>query len=221
MKILVVSPHPDDETLGAGGTILRYKAMKNKIYWLNITNMKKEYGYAEGKILKRNKEIQLVNKLYNFDDFYNLELEPAGLDKYSNSEIIRRISQIIYKVQPNTIILPYKYDIHSDHHIVYNWIYSCTKSFRYSCINKILAMEIISETDFSSSDNGFIPNYFIDISEFLEKKIEIMKVYESELSKHPFPRSIENIKSLATVRGATAGVKYAEAFRLIKAIEKI
>ncbi|EQB87124.1 hypothetical protein M918_10810 [Clostridium sp. BL8] len=80
-------------------------------------------------------------------------------------------------------------------------------------------MEIISETDFANSANGFIPNYFIDISRYLDKKIEIMKVYESELGNPPFPRSIENIKAIATFRGATAGVNFAEAFILIKGVE--
>ena len=218
MNILVVSPHPDDETLGAGGTILRYKAEGHSIFWLNITNMRESYGYSADDIQIRNNELGIVFKLYGFDGFYNMDLEPAGLDKYSNSEVIGKISNIINEIKPNTIILPYRYDIHSDHNIVNNWINSCTKSFRYPFIKRVLAMETLSETDFASADKGFNPNYFIDISEFLDEKIEIMKVYKSEIGEHPFPRSVENIKALATLRGATAGVRYAEAFELIKEI---
>ena len=219
MKILVVSPHPDDETLAAGGTILRYKKEGKKVYWLNITNVKEEYGYSKERVISRNKEIDRVNKLYNFDGFYNLGLEPAGLDKYSKGELIGKISEVVKEVKPNVVILPYKYDVHSDHELVYDCVYSCTKSFRHPFVKKVLAMEIISETDFASYEHGFIPNYFVDISAHLDKKIEVLQIYESELGAHPFPRSIDNIKALATLRGASAGVRYAESFMLIKNIE--
>ena len=66
----------------------------------------------------------------------------------------------------------------------------------------------------------FTPNYFVDISSFLEEKMNLMKIYESELGKHPFPRSLKNIEALATFRGASVGVEYAEAFQLIKYIDK-
>ena len=82
-------------------------------------------------------------------------------------------------------------------------------------------METLSETEFapSTKEDSFIPNVFIDISEFFEKKIEIMKVFESEISEHPFPRSIRNLEALATLRGSTAGCEYAESFVLLKEIK--
>lgn len=79
-------------------------------------------------------------------------------------------------------------------------------------------MEILSETDFASPEHGFSPNYFVDISVYLEDKINFIKVYESEIQPPPFPRSIENIRALATVRGSTAGVRYAESFILLKEV---
>ena len=63
-----------------------------------------------------------------------------------------------------------------------------------------------------------IANTYSDISDFLEKKIEIMKIYESELQNSPLPRSIDNIQALARFRGATVSVKYAEAFMLLREI---
>ncbi len=82
--------------------------------------------------------------------------------------------------------------------------------------------ECISETEFAPSlpEKTFMPNYFVDISEYLQKKLEIMKIYDSELGDHPFPRSLRNLEALATFRGASIGVEYAEAFQLIKYIEK-
>lgn len=219
MKILVVSPHPDDETLGAGGSLLRYKSEGNKIYWLNITNMKIEYGFCQKQIEKRQKEIERVIRAYNFDDFFDLGLCPAKLEQYESDSIIKKISTVISSIEPDTIILPYKSDVHSDHGIVFNWCYSCTKIFRYPYIKRILAMEILSETDFALPEEKFAPNYFIDISDFLDMKIEILNMYDSEVSKHPFPRSNKGIKSLATLRGISAGTNYAEAFNAIKIID--
>lgn len=79
-------------------------------------------------------------------------------------------------------------------------------------------MEIVSETDFGKPQNPFVPNFFVDISEYMEQKIDAVNLYDTELGQHPFPRSIKNIEALATVRGAAAGVEYAEAFRMIKCI---
>jgi len=216
MNILIASPHPDDETLGAGGTLLRFKEEGNCLYWLNFTNMKMEYGFSENDIKTRLKEIEDVKKAYGFKELFNLELEPGGLDKYSKSELIATISGIFNKIKPSLIILPFRSDIHSDHTIVFDSCYSCTKSFRYPFIKKVVSMEIISETDFANPQHGFIPNLFIDISKYINKKIEIMQLYKSEIGVHPFPRSDDSIWSLAQYRGATAGVKAAEAFLIIK-----
>ena len=79
-------------------------------------------------------------------------------------------------------------------------------------------MEIVSETDFGRPQNPFVPNFFIDVSAVMKQKIEAVKIYDTELGGHPYPRSIANIKALATMRGAAAGVEYAEAFRMIKYI---
>ena len=81
-------------------------------------------------------------------------------------------------------------------------------------------METLSETEFALSlkEDSFVPNVFVDISQVFEKKLEIMRIYESELGDHPFPRSERNLKALAIFRGATAGCEYAESFMLLKEI---
>jgi LmbE family N-acetylglucosaminyl deacetylase len=81
-------------------------------------------------------------------------------------------------------------------------------------------METLSETEFapSTKEDSFIPNVFVDISDFMERKIEIMNIFTTEIATHPFPRSERNIKALATFRGATAGCNYAESFVLLKEI---
>jgi len=136
------------------------------------------------------------------------------------SELISKISSIINKVKPNIIYLPFKGDVHSDHKYIFDAAYSCTKVFRYPFIKKIYMMETLSETEFSLStkEDSFVPNVFVDISEYMDRKIEAMKIYESEMGDHPFPRSERNLRALATYRGATSRCNYAESFMLLKEI---
>lgn len=218
MRTLVVSAHPDDESLGAGGTILKIKDSGGEIYWLNFTDMDQKYNYAAGEIKKRRDEILKVKRAYGFNDSLNMCLRPSKLDQYSKSRLIELAHKFIFKTKPDTLILPFREDPHSDHRIVFDTMFSCSKIFRSPFIKKVLMMEIVSETDFAPSLKTFSPNYFVDITKYLERKLKIAKMYSSEILKHPFPRSLEGIRSLATVRGAAAGCKYAEAFMVIKEI---
>lgn len=218
-KYLIVAPHPDDETLGAGGLILRKKAEGNEVYVLNMTHMDLSYGYSEDRVRQRNHEIDKMTNAFDLDGYYNLKLKPAGLDSYPEKEIVKKIGNIFNQVQPNLIILPYYKDVHSDHRITFDLCYSCTKNFRYPFIKKILMMEIPSETDFVMHEHTFKPNYFVDISEYIDTKIEIAKIYKSEILEHPFPRSERNVRAYGSIRGASIGVNSAEAFILVKSIE--
>ena len=221
-KVIVFAVHPDDETLGCGGTLLKHKLAGDEVHWVIATEMKKSDGFKKTLIKKRDAEINKVAKLYNFDAIHRLGLSTKKVDEYVISNLIEKISSVINDVEPNIIYLPFKGDVHSDHRRIFEAAYSCTKSFRYSFIRKIYMFETISETEFSPStkEDSFVPNTFIDISEFMEKKVSIMGVYDGELGQHPFPRSDRNIRAIATFRGATSGCDYAESFVLLKEINK-
>lgn len=205
-----------------GGTILREKEVGNEIAWLNITNIFESQGFSKEKILERQIEIEKVCGLYKFDRFYNLNIPTMTLSSLNFEKLISDISFVFQEFKPNRIFVSNRSDAHSDHRWLFSAVAACSKVFRYPFIEQVFMYECLSETEFAPqlSENLFIPNYFIDISDFLDKKIQIMKIYKSELDIHPFPRSIENIKALATYRGASCGVKYAEAFHLVKFIEK-
>ncbi len=215
-KVLVFAVHPDDETLGCGGSLLRYKANGDSIHWLICTTVDEDQSVFS----TREKEIETVSNLYNFDSVHNLRLKTMRVDEYSISELIKMISKVINDVKPNIIYLPFKSDVHSDHRKIFEAAFSCTKSFRYPFIKKIYMFETLSETEFapSTQQDNFVPNTFVDISPFMDKKIEIMKIFKSEINEHPFPRSEKNIKALATYRGASCGCEYAESFMLLKEI---
>ena len=219
-RILVIAVHPDDETLGCGGTLLKHKANGDEIFWCILTSIEKNPLFNKNQISQKEKAIQLVAKDYGFQDVKKLNFPTMKLDTLPMSDIIEKLSTVINEIKPSILYLPFSDDIHSDHRIAFQAAYSCTKNFRYPFIKKILMTEILSETEFSPSiqKSTFSPNSFVDITEFLEKKITIMQHYTSEIAPKPFPRSIGNIKALATVRGATIGCLYAESFMLLKEI---
>lgn len=220
--VLVIALHPDDETLGCGATLLKHKQQGDDIHWLICTEIKESEGFSEAQIKRRNEEIDQVKELYQFNSVHRLGLSTMKVDEYSMSELIGKVSVVMNKIQPSILYLPFKGDVHSDHRVLFNAAYSCTKSFRYPFIRSIYMMETLSETEFalSTKEDSFIPNVFVDVSAFLDQKLEIMKVFKSEIAEHPFPRSLRNIKALATLRGATCGCEYAESFMLLKEIKK-
>jgi len=220
-NILIIAAHPDDETLGCGGTLLKHKDKGDEIHWLIATDIKESEGFEKTIVKKREQEIDKVKELFRFSSVNRLGLSTTKIDEYSISDLISKISSIVNKVKPNIIYLPFKGDVHSDHKYIFDAAYSCTKTFRYPFIKKIYMMETLSETEFSLStkEDSFVPNVFVDISEFMDKKIELMNIYESEIGKHPFPRSERNIRALATYRGATSNCNYAESFELLKEIK--
>lgn len=220
MKIVVVSPHPDDESLGAGGFIIKHKKAGDQVYWINITDVEENQGWDNDFVARRKKQISQVCEFYKFDGFYNLRFQPSTLENISKGEIISAFSRCIKEIQPDWIVLPNPGDAHIDHLITYEVGMSCTKAFRYPSIKKILTMEILSETDFSKSGEAFSPNYYVDITDSLEEKIEVLGIYDTEFGEPPFPRSIEAVKALALLRGSASGCGYAEAFRIIKEIER-
>lgn len=219
MKLLIVSPHPDDETLGAGGTLLKMKKKGHQIFWLNITDISADFGWDVRRIEHRKEQIEEVKEFYQFDGFYNLAFPPTKLKGFDEGEIICAIKRVYDEVKPDWLIIPGQYDAHSDHHVVYNCCMAAAKTFRATYIKRITTMEIASETDYGFQKEKFEPNLFIDITEEMEGKMEAMKIYDTEIEKNPFPRSLENIRAHAMVWGGHCISTYAEAFCIMKQIE--
>lgn len=219
-KILIVAPHADDESLGCGGTILRHVSEGYDVCWLIVTGMSKASGFTTNQIKARKEEIIQVHARYGLSERYELNLPPAALETIPKNEIISSISTIINTVKPEVVYTAYRNDAHSDHEVVFDAVMSSTKSFRYPFIKRVLAYETISETDFGMKpeDSGFRPNVFNNISDFLEEKLNILNIFESEMDDFPFPRSRKALTALSQLRGAQANCEAAEAFMLIKEI---
>lgn len=215
-KTLIIAPHPDDETLGCGGTILRRKHEGSKIAWLIVTSISEKEGWDKEKVKNRKKEIKSVEKHYGFDALYSLDFPSIKLDQIPMKDLIDAFSKVIKEFEPQEVFIPHGGDIHSDHRIVYEVATACTKWFRYPSVTSLLAYETASETEFNHSRGStFHPNIYYDISNFIKPKLEILKIYGSELGEHPFPRSIQSVQALAEWRGSNSGFPSAEAFELL------
>ena len=118
-KVLIVAVHPDDETLGCGGTLLKHRAIGDQIHWLICTSINKNDDHYKS----REKEIEQVSMLYDFTSVNNLYLKSARVDEYSISDLVKKISKVIKKDKPNIIYLPFKGDVHSDHRKIFEAAY--------------------------------------------------------------------------------------------------
>lgn len=221
--VLVVAPHPDDETLGCGGTLLRHVANGDAVHWLIVTDMQTEHGFPEAQVSRRQAEIQKVATEFGFTKVHNLGLPPAKLDTLPKGDLVTAVGKVVKAVSPAIIYLPFRGDIHTDHAAVFDAAVSCTKWFRYPSIRRVLCYETLSETEFGLNPGGgarFTPNSFVDITLYIARKIEIAQMYEGEMGEFPFPRSAGALRALAQVRGATCGCQAAESFMILREINK-
>lgn len=214
-RAIFIAPHHDDEILGCGGTILRKKNDGYKTSLIFVTNMFKN----NKNIRKKDKILNSLQKQLKLNEINELSYEATSITKLNIKDLVSDFSKIFKRFKPTEVYLPHYNDIHSDHKIVSDAGLSCTKWYRFPHIKKILAYETLSETNFSKNDsNSFRPNYYVNISKFFSKKINLIKLYKSEFGKHPFPRSKESVTSLANLRGSESGFKKSEAFQILKEI---
>lgn len=216
-KIMVIAPHPDDETLGVGGTLLRRKSEGAALAWIIVTTMSTESGWTIEQINKRSDEIRRITQLYDFDEVYCLNFTTAHLDTIPMSDLVSSMCDAFKAFQPEEVFMPHPADVHTDHRFVCDAVNACVKWFRNPSVKRVLAYETLSETDFGlGTDQAFRPNVFVDIEKFFSKKLQAIDIYASEISDFPFPRSHEAIQALAKLRGAASGFKSAEAFELLR-----
>lgn len=215
--ILVVAPHADDEVLGCGGSLLKWKSEGHRLHWLLVTKVHEQVGFDKSRQGRRALEISAISDFLGFDTVNCLNFPSAQLDQVSDGELIAAISGVVTSVAPSDVLLPFWGDAHTDHYVTFSTASACTKIFRYPYVKRVLAYETLSETDFGFYPNqNFQPNLFVDISGHLKRKIDAMGMYPSEMGIHPFPRSEKSIEALATLRGTQAGTEAAEAFMIIK-----
>ena len=215
MTVLVVGPHPDDELLGCGGSILRWKSEGTQVAWCLVTSLRNSVEAQERQRL----QVQAARKSLGISpsEFFSLEFPTADLDQVPAKELVGRFHNVFVECQPHTLLIPFGNDVHSDHRVVHQAAVAASKWFRQPSVERVLAYETLSETEQAvDSQHAFFPNVFVDIEPWLQPKLDILGVYQQELGDFPFPRSLDAVEALAKFRGTTAGFKAAEAFMLLR-----
>ena len=218
-NILVVAPHADDEVIGCGGSILKWKKKGFKVYVLIMTNAnkgdpslynKKYINKIRGEAVKANNVLK-INKLF-FED-----LPAPNLDLFSSTKITKVLNNYIFKLKITDLLLPFYGDLHHDHNkITYSGLVS---SRPFSKIKTVMFYETLSETEWGYLQN-FVPNYFVSLEKkILDQKIKSFKLYKSQKKNKNHPRSTDGILALAKYRGLSICRNFAEAFKIFRYID--
>lgn len=222
-KYLVIAAHPDDDILGCGGTLSKLakrnlvkiiflgegSSCRFKLYSANQNLVKKAINDREKSAKKALRYLGVKDY-----DFFNL---PCGrLDTVPILEINKIIENEIKKYTPDTIFTHSENDCNNDHRIIFRSTMMATRPLGKNIVKKIFSFEILSSSEWNYT-NEFCPNYFEILNEQnIKSKWKALSFYKSEIQKFPHPRSKEGIYNLAKLRGSQAGVKFAEAFKLIR-----
>ena len=150
-----------------------------------------------------------------------LDFADNGLDNYNLLDVIKPIEKIINSFKPDIIYTHHFGDLNKDHEIVNRAVMTATRPKPNSFVKKIYSFEVLSSTNWSINKPAsvFMPNYFLNISKFLKKKISLLSLYKSEIEKWPHTRSLKSVESLAKYRGSSVGVEAAEAFCLLREVK--
>ena len=178
---------------------------------LKNKNIKKE-------ILCRRKNSIQAAKILGIKKCFFFSYPDNKLDKAPLLEITQKIEKIINQIKPEIVITHSEHDLNIDHQIINRAVITATRPKPESKVKKILLFETLSSSEwkFSNKKNFFNPNYFVDISKTMKKKVLALKCYKKEILKWPHPRSIKGVRNLAMYRGQTVGLKYVEAFYLLR-----
>lgn len=217
MRILVFAPHPDDEILGCGGVMAKHIAHGDDVYVCVVTSSRVEkYRVMHQNYARKVGEYMGVKDVFFFD-YPTVELSTVNDRDFTGS-----FNELVQKIQPEIIYIPFYGDMHTDHKKVADAAMVALRPYSAPSVRAIYAYETLSETgwNYPTVDKTFIPNVFEDISSYVDVKIHAMEMYETKIEKPPHPRSAEGIRTLAKYRGGTVGVEYAEAFMCLRVINQ-
>jgi LmbE family N-acetylglucosaminyl deacetylase len=168
------------------------------------------------------KELESAHAVLGVSKVRFLDFPAPKLDTVPACELADSIGAALGAVKAEVIYLPHRGDVHSDHRAVFAAAMVAVRPIAGNGARRLLCYETLSETEWAAPviEEAFLPTVFTDISDFLEKKKQAMACYRSQLKDFPHPRSLQGVEALARLRGSTAGVNAAEAFQLIREIEK-
>jgi LmbE family N-acetylglucosaminyl deacetylase len=209
-KVLVLAPHPDDEVLGAGGTIAKHTDQGDDVVVAVVSEGVSAQYEDPGMLHVRRDACREACEILGVKDIFFYDLPDARLAESGLVEITKVLNQAITALKPDTIYSPDFSELHMDHRMVYEASLVVTRSYLPSFQGGTLLFYETSHMKHAP----FCPTYFVDISAQIDRKIKAFEVYESEVEEFPHPRSVEAIKTLARMRAVESGTQYAEGFTL-------
>lgn len=221
MSYLVVVAHPDDEVLGAGGTI---HALTQRGDEVNVCILCSEVEIRNFRPTTEelNSDLQEANKLLGVNKIYQGGFPNIALNTVKQIELVQFIEKVMIETQTEVLFTHHPGDLNNDHYHVSIACQAASRLFQRRSdvvqLKELLFMEIPSSTDWAlnSSLNTFKANVYFEINESgVKKKIESLSKYRGVMRDYPHPRSADNLKSLATYRGSQSGLVYAEAFESV------
>jgi LmbE family N-acetylglucosaminyl deacetylase len=214
---LVIAPHPDDEVLGAGGTIARLAANGCTVKVVVVTRARTEPGEVSSEVYE---EASAVHRILGVDETIFWDFPTAELDAVAHRRLNAALADVVARAAPDALFVPFVGDVHLDHAAVFRSTLVAARPAQPLYPRFILAYECLSETNWNAPylAPNFAPNLFIDIADFLPTKLAAMEAYASQNRAFPHERSLHTIEALARLRGSTVHRQAAEAFVVLREV---
>lgn len=216
-RALVFAPHPDDETLGVGGTIAKMASYGHEVTVVTVSQHSPPLYTAEHS-QRTVREARAAHEVLGVKKSVFLGHAALSLADIPEPELNRQIEIHVRTVEPDFVFTPFV-DRHSDHRLVFNAVMVATRPIpRERPIPLVAAYETISSTHWNAPniEANFAPDLHVDITDQMELKLKAMSSYESQLQDNPGPRSIQALVALAMFRGSQAGFSFGESFQTIR-----
>lgn len=216
---LVVAPHPDDEVLGAGGTIARLAAEGHAVHVAIVTSGQPP-RFDDAQRRKVREEAAAAHARLGVAQTHWLGFPAAELGEQPHGALNAALGTLVAELDPALILAPHPGDIHLDHQLSFLSTLVASRPHQARYPTAIAAYETLSETNWNAPylTPAFLPNLFVDIGDQLEDKLAAFALFESQARAAPHERSVEALRALATLRGATIHRPAAEGFVLVRGV---
>lgn len=209
--VLCLVAHPDDETLGCGGTLAKHAAAGDAVMVLYLSDGVGSRG--DGGAHERREQFIAAGKILCLEQYEYRNFPDNQFDTVPILDLAREIETVIESFKPNIVYTHHGGDLNVDHQRVAEAVLIACRPKPGCTVKQILQFEVLSSTEWGPHwRRWFEPTHFVDITATLETKIKAFSCYLDEVCEFPHPRSVEGIRALAQVRGMAVGVPAAEAF---------